>query len=678
MIPRCGGQLGGWHASQVFGVPSTLSGPDWWQIALACHLQGALSQAEACYRLIDENEPEYVMALGNLAVICNARMRWSESESLCRLALTRRPDFIGAYVNLANALLGMGRLPEAAESCRQALSLDPAFLQALITLGNVLTALGEWDEAESLYRQALRQVPDSFEALMSLGNLLAQSGRLIEAEGCFRDALELRREDVAACNNLGNVLTSLGRFGEAHDWLMRALERKPNDVGVLLNLGLVLNNLGKLEQAEWCYRTLLTIDPDNLNGYNNLLFMQNYYGEGRVERALEDARQYGARVASRARPFSHRPDPSAIGRRLRIGLVSGDLLNHPVGYFLDGVLPCLDAEAVELYVYSNRVQEDALTERLKRVVSGWIMTVGLQDAELAQRIHADRVDILMDLSGHSARNRLSVFAWKPAPIQVTWLGYFATTGVAAMDYILGDPYNLPENETDHFCERPWRLPDCYLSFTPPDPSPPVGPLPALTQGYITFGSFNNPNKMTDAVVACWSAVLQAVPGSRLFLKSQSLLDPVLCQSVVARFEACGIGAERLLLEGPSSRALYLTAYHRVDVALDSFPYPGVTTSVEGLWMGVPFVTRKGGRYLSHQGESILSNVGLSEWIAEDCRDYVSKAVALVRDVEALARLRLALRERVQASPLLATRLFADNLVRAWQGMWRLWCEGGKE
>ena len=277
--------------------------------------------------------------------------------------------------------------------------------------------------------------------------------------------------------------------------------------------------------------------------------------------------------------------------------------------------------------------------------------------------------VLLDLSGHTANNRLPIFAWKPAPVQSSWLGYFATTGVAQIDYLLGDPYVTRAEEASHFTEHIWRLPECYLCFTPPKFALKVEPLPALSAGHITFGSFNNLAKMNDAVVALWARVLQAVSGSRLLLKSAQMNDPNVRETTRQRFAARGIDPDRLRLEGSAPRGELLAAYSQVDIALDPFPYPGGTTSVEGLWMGVPVITRRGDRFLSHVGESIAQNVGLSDWIAADDDDYVDKAVEFTADLEHLTTLRKGLRQKVMASPAFDAPRFARRFEAAMWGMW---------
>ena len=358
--------------------------------------------------------------------------------------------------------------------------------------------------------------------------------------------------------------------------------------------------------------------------------------------------------------------------------MSGDLHTHAVCCFLDGVLAALVAKAagrLQFIAYPTHAQADLTSERIKAYCHGWHSAMGLSDQGFAQRIHDDEIDILIDLSGHTAHNRLPVFAYKPAPLQVSWLGYFATTGVAAIDYLLADSWTLPPSEEAHFSEKIWRLPETRLCFTAPDVALDVAPLPALSKAYVTFGCFNNLTKMNDAVVALWARVLRAVPGSRLFLKATQLAEVAVRYDVLQRFSVHAIGAQRLILEGPDSRAAYLSAYHRVDIALDPFPFPDGTVSLECLWMGVHVLSLAGQCFLSRQGLGLLMNAGLADWIAVDENDYVERACRHACDVQALARLRGALREQVLASPLFDAPRFAAHFEAALRGMWTQWCNG---
>jgi predicted O-linked N-acetylglucosamine transferase (SPINDLY family) len=299
--------------------------------------------------------------------------------------------------------------------------------------------------------------------------------------------------------------------------------------------------------------------------------------------------------------------------------------------------------------------------------------IGLSDEQAAQNIQTDGIDILIDLSGHTAHNRLPMFAWKPAPVQVSWLGYFATTGVPTMDYLLADPWTLPASEESSFTEKIWRLPQTRLCFTPPRSDIVVSPLPALSNGYVTFGCFNNLTKMNDAVVTLWAQILNAVPASRLFLKARQIKQASARQETIDRFAAHGIETSRLILEDYVPRENYLAAYHRVDMALDPFPYPGGTTTAEALWMGVPVLTLAGERFLSRQGVGLMMNAGLPEWVAADSSDYLARAVAHAGDLQKLAALRTGLRPQVLSSPIFDAPLFAGHFETALRGMWHAWC-----
>jgi len=347
-------------------------------------------------------------------------------------------------------------------------------------------------------------------------------------------------------------------------------------------------------------------------------------------------------------------------------------MNHPVGYFLESVLSALATQAagrIDWFAYPTQLRSDALTRRLQALCDGWRPAVGLSDERMAKQIHDDGIDILIDLSGHTAHNRLQVFAWKPAPVQASWLGYFATTGVEAIDYWIADPWTVPAGEEKNFIETVWRLPETYLCFTEPEYDIAINPLPAAATEAVTFGCFNHLAKMSDAVVALWAQVLHATPSSRLFLKTRQLGEESMRQHTLERYAAHGITQERLRLEGASPRAELLGAYGQIDIALDPFPYPGGTTSVESLWMGVPVLSLKGDCFLSHIGESILHNAGLEDWIASDCYDYVARAKGHAAELESLAALRKELRTKVLASPLFDAGRFAQHFEQALRGMW---------
>ena len=432
--------------------------------------------------------------------------------------------------------------------------------------------------------------------------------------------------------------------------------------------------MGLLVEADTCYRRALEIKSDYHNARSNTLFLLNYSSSNNPAYCFTEASQYGQVVSNKVtKQFAEWAYKKPF-ERLRIGFVSCDFKNHPVGYFIENLLSHLDHNAIEIFAYPTHPYTDDLTARIKPYFSAWKPLHGKTDEAAAHLIHNDCIQILIDISGHTAGNRLPMFAWKPAPVQVSWLGYCATTGLEAIDYYIADPWALPETEEKYFTEKIWRLPETYLCFTPPNLSVEISPLPALKNGYITFGSFNNLTKINEDVIALWSRVLLAVPDSRLFLKTKQLLEPSVSLNIIKSFAAYGIDSKRLILEGNiSSRFDHLATYQRVDICLDPFPYSGITTSIESLWMGVPVLTLAGERFLARQGVSILKNAGIAEWIATDRDDYVARALTHTANLQHLTILRNRLRQQVLASPLFDATQFARNFEVALRGMWQAVC-----
>jgi protein O-GlcNAc transferase len=395
----------------------------------------------------------------------------------------------------------------------------------------------------------------------------------------------------------------------------------------------------------------------------------NYLPEATTATIAAAARDWAGLVPRRARSAGWRgtADPE---RRLRIGYVSADLRDHPVAYFLESVLAAADRAAFEITCYSNLRDEDATTARLRRSVDQWRPIHGQSDESVGAAIRQDGIDILVDLSDHTTGSRLPVFADKPAPVQCSWLGYFGTTGLAEIDYIIADRFVIPSGEEGFYSETICRLPDSYLCFTPPHAAPPVGPSP---DGPVTFGCFNNPLKINETVVAAWSAILAAIPESRLLLKTKQLDDAAMRGALVEQFAVHGIARGRIVCAGGAPRAALLAAYGDIDIALDPFPYCGGTTTVEALWMGVPVISLRGDRFTARVGDSILTTSGLPELVEASIPDYIARASDLARDRPRLAGLRAGLRDRLAASPLCDAARFARHLEAAYRQMWRDRC-----
>jgi protein O-GlcNAc transferase len=644
-------------------------------LGIALQAQGKTDEAIASYRRALTLKPDYAEAYSNMGTALQAQGKMDEAVASFRQALTLKSDNAEVHNNLGTVLQAQGKMDEAVASYRWALTLKPDYAEAHSNLGSALQAQGKTDEAVASYRRALTLKPDYAMAHNNLGSALQAQGKTDEAVASHRQALTLQPDYAEAYNNLGNALQAQGKTDEAVASFRRALTLKPDYAEAHNNLGVTLKDEGKYDEAVAGIRHALTTKPIDLSFHSNLLLCLNYSDDFLISQYLEDARDYGRKARGRSddRFFSWLCSTKAD--RLRVGLVSGDFRNHPVGLFLESILAAIDQSRLELFAYPTTHKEDDLTSRIRSHFPSWQPITGMSDGAAAHLIHSDGLHVLIDLSGHTGHNRLPVFASKPAPVQISWLGYSASTGLAEMDYLLADPYVVPPGEEAHFTETIWRLPESYLCFSPPQVTTAVGPLPALSAGHIVFGSFNNPAKMNDSVVALWAKVLQAVPGSSLLLKAKQFSDPTSCETTRGRFAGFGIKPERLLLEGYlPSREEHLAAYNRVDIALDPFPYNGTTTSVEGLWMGVPFITRRGDRFISRVGESIARNTGLAAWIAKDDEDYVAKAAAHAADLEELTQLRAGLRQRVLASPVFDAPRFARNFEAALWGMWQGWQE----
>lgn len=580
------------------------------------------------------------------------------------------PGDAAAHSNLGAILKGHGRLAEAELSYRHALRLDPDFAVAHSNLGNVLREQNKLEEAEASTRRALDIKPDYAEAHNNLSVILQKLGRLVEAETSGRRALELNPANAEAHYNLGVTLHEMGRFATAETSYRRAIALKPGFVEAYNNLGVTLREQGRLNEAEASYRRALEIDPDYANAADNLLFAMNYSASHNAADRLAEARRYGAMVAKKVTTGFSRWQCDDQPERLRVGLVSGDLLDHPVGYFIESLLAQLDLERVEMIAYQTDPRDSALTTRIKPYFTEWKQLSGLSDEAAAKLIHADGVHVLLDLSGHTGHSRLPVFAWKPAPVQASWLGYFATTGVAEMDYFLADEVGVPTADSAHFTETVWYLPDTRLCFTPPDVDLPVAALPASRNGYITYACFQRLDKVGDEVLTAWASILKKLPNARLRWQCKQLSDPAVVQLMIQRLQRHGIDPARVTLHGEFLRKEYLVVHAQVDMILDTFPYPGGTTTCEALWMGVPTLTLAGGTLLARQGASLLTAAGLADWITTSVADYVEQAVRFASDISGLAELRARLREQVQASPLFDAPRFARNMEAALWGMWQ--------
>lgn len=526
-------------------------------------------------------------------------------------------------------------------------------------LGAVLKLKGQLHDSLEPMIRATQLDPTDAEAYSNLGTTLHDLGDLQQAIVCYEKAISLNSGHAEAHCNLGVALRDMGRFSEAKVCYLKALELRPNYHHAWSNLGNIEQIRGDIAAAVACYERALQINPTFLEARSNLLFSLNYVYGIDGDTFLKLAKQYGQLVSQMAVP-KFTSWSQSTSSRLRIGFVSGDLKCHPVGFFTEGLFAHLDRQRFSLHAFPTTFEVDDLTQRVMPYFDDWLPLTGLSDLQAASLIHNTRIDILIDLSGHTSYNRLGVFAFRPAPVQVSWLGYFASTGLPEMDYFLGDSILAPQSEQAYFSERLVALPKSWFSFAPPTDAPDPGVPPLLRNGYVTFGCFGNLAKMNDHVVLLWASVLKALPDARLFLKANQLGDEAITESVYARFAQHAIEKHRLVLSRPSDRADYFAAYGEIDIVLDTFPYPGGTTSVEALWMGVPIVTLKGGRFLSRLGESVLHYAGLGSLVVLSPDHYIAKAIEVSKNLDELKLLRKTLRQRLLQSSLFQVPSFAQG------------------
>ncbi|MEP7156941.1 MAG: tetratricopeptide repeat protein [Betaproteobacteria bacterium] len=633
------------------------------------------SEMEQAARELCAQHPDNGLAWKALGTALAAQGREADAIVPMEEAVSLLPDDVEAHVSLGIALRDLGRLDDAAAIYRRALQLDSHSYPAMAGLVRVLHAQGCLPEAEALARETVAQHPDIAEGYYDLATLQSGQFRFTEAEAGFRAALKLKPDYVAAMNNLGTLLIDTGRFSEAETILRRARSEDPNAANVLCNLSGALNGQHRHAEADACLDQAITLKPLDTRAFSALLFSLNYGARHTPGYRLERAREYGAAVKVDT-PFTRwYCDQAHSSTCLRVGIVSGDLGNHPVGYFLESLVTNIDPARIELYAYPTLHKDDALSARIKPAFAAWRPITGIGDRAAAQRIHDDGIHVLIDLSGHTAGNRLPLFAYKPAPVQVSWLGYFATTGVAEMDYLIADHTGVSESQHTQFTETIHYLPETRLCFTPPADAPAIAASPASRNGFVTFGCFQNLSKVGDDVLATWAKILAAIPDARLRMQCRELGHESSRTLLLERMRACGMPLERISLHGRVGRADYLATYAEVDLLLDTFPYPGGTTTCEALWMGVPTLTLapQDGTLLARQGASLLTASGMAEWIAEDADTYVQCAIEFARDKETLAHSRAGLRERVKQSALFDAPRFARDMENALCEIWRTRC-----
>lgn len=679
-------------------------------------LGGALQQqdkrqeAALSYRAALELDPAHCAALNNLGTLLKDEGRFAEAADCFRRATAADPNYASAHLNLGLLLEHQSYWGPAIDSYRAAAAADPTSTLARYCVGAVLQQQEDFSEAATWYEDALRTDPSHVAARMSLGYVLKKMGQLEQAIGHWQEAAARDPQCIDAFNNLGVAWNELGNRQAAIENCRRAVELRPDFGAAHINLTVALLGAGQLDEAVEaghqaiavsdnpsqahgnlanCYQTRGQLDeaiqshrqamahsPGDAQEHSNLLYTLNYHPSVYRQQLADEHRAWGKQHAdfltASARPHINDRSPQ---RRLRVGYVSGQFRAHAVNAFFEPILASHDHSAVEVYCYANSVIRDETTTRLKGFADHWRDIVGIDDQSASELVRRDQIDVLVDLAGHISGNRLSIFARKPAPVQVTYLGYQNTTGMAAMDYRLTDAYSDPPGTTEaYYTETLVRLPRTFFVYLPTAGAPPVGELPAASRGHVTFGSFNHFAKVTPQVLTAWSQLLAAVPNSRLLILSHA--SSWISERITKVLAEQGVSPDRVELVPRRPYLQYLDLISQVDIALDAFPFNGHTTTCDCLWQGVPVVARAGDSYVSRFGSSGLITLGLKQLVANSVEQYIDAAARLAADLDGLRQLRSTMRERMQASPLMDFAGFTRDLEAAYRTMWQSWRQSG--
>jgi predicted O-linked N-acetylglucosamine transferase (SPINDLY family) len=652
---------------------------EWLRQIAALRAEGRKIEAEETCKEILKIRPDHMEALSALWDLSYETQNHGVAVEWLRRGISANDRIAQLHYMMGYSLMGQGNMKDAAASLRAALALDPAMAKAQNNLGCALEATGALGEATECYRKAISLDPRLADALYNLGNAHRQAAEDDRAIEYISQALQLQSGRADWQCNLGDLLVRKLRLDEAVASYEAALKNDPDDARAYDGRARALLLLGRAQEADADFRRALELKPDNAHMRSDWLLSLHYWrgAEPLLEEHLAWTKRHAQGLGRQAARAPHERRPK---RRMNIGYFSPDFKQHSVASFIEPLLAAHDRSRFKIFCYSNVAFPDEVTKRISESCEEWRNVSRLGEDWIADVLRSDRIDILVDLAGHTGEGRPLLFARKLAPVQVTWLGYPNTTGIDTIDYRLTDAVADPEGDADRVnVEKLVRLPGGFLCYAPPPDAPELAQRPLAGPGRVTFGCFNNLAKLTPGMIALWARLLGTLPDARLHLKSFGLAAESARRSIRQQFADLGVGAERLELSGPAiSPAAHLAKYQDIDIALDVYPYNGVATTCEALWMGVPLITLAGPTHVSRVGASILHGAGLSELVADSEDGYLRKAAELARDLERLGTLRRTMRERLRASPLLDARGFAGNLENAYREMWDRWVQGQED
>lgn len=625
-----------------------------------------ISDASEIFQQVIQVDPCHPRALNALAIIALGDGNYIEAHAYLDKVLMVHPSFEKALNTRGTVLVRQGDVAGAIENFNLALQLNPAFPEPYGNLAELYFRQGRYGESVGQYRQLIALTPHSFKAYYGLGTSLRANKEHLEAIVAFRKARTINPAIASAWAATADTLCELGLLGEAKQEIRAALQIEPHNSVFLGSLGLLFLLQGCVDEAIAWFRRAIDIAPDNMKDHSNLLLAMHYSENCSPAQILRESLSWKAVNAqgdgTQCAVIHDGP--------IRIGYVSPDFKHHVVAYFIEPLLAAHDRRTFEIHCYSDVAVPDQKTRQLEQLADRWTNIFGMPDQDVAQMVAADQIDILVDLAGHTANNRLGLFQRKPAPIQATWLGYPGTTGLSVIDYRISDQIADPEGTTESFhSEALVRLKDGFLCFLPPERCPDVTLPPAVEQGVITFGSFNNLSKLTPSLLTLWNQLLRRVPHSRLLLKSKYFVDEETCNRLLRFLCSKEVARERIILLPFVPGAMqHLASYNQMDIALDSFPYNGTTTTFDSLLMGVPVITLAGEHHAARVGASILTRIGLDDLVATTREEYLDTAGQLAKDVRRLLELKQTLRGRLFHSVLCDATGFAGGMEDAYRQM----------